>query len=128
MTEDKKTNNKPYDASYQSMDDIPQAKGKKDPFATKSWREIDRAGIIKDGGNSILYKTGNWTNKKLNFDPEKCINCNLCWPVCPDNCILVDKDGNMKGVDLEHCKDCGFCVEACPTKCLFFTDEKNKEI
>lgn len=80
-----------------------------------TWQTIasERA-VIKDTGNSALYATGNWVPKKLEFVSENCINCNLCWPVCPDDAIINDAEGNMIGVDLDHCKDCGLCVEVCP--------------
>lgn len=96
------------------------------------WQTLEKEGpVVKNAGNSEVYKTGNWVPKKLIFVKENCINCSLCWPVCPDACILFDKEGNMEGVDLDHCKDCGFCVEACPANknpdpkkhALLFTDD-----
>jgi len=93
-----------------------------------NWKEMPKGGIIDDAGNSREYKTGNWVPKKLNFDKETCINCSLCWPVCPDDAIIFDKDGNMIGVDRDHCKDCGLCVKACPTGSLSFEKEKMREI
>ncbi len=89
------------------------------PHPTKesaTWKDLEKEGpVIKASGNSELYETGNWVSKKLNFLSENCINCGLCWPVCPDDAIIFDKEGNMIGVDLDHCKDCGLCVEICPS-------------
>lgn len=95
-----------------------------------NWQDLPKGGVMNEPGSSVAYKTGNWVPRKLCFNPETCINCNLCWPVCPDDCIIVDEKGNMIGVDLAHCKDCGLCVEACPTKpkSLYFVEEETKNI
>jgi len=71
-------------------------------------------GIISTPGNTTDYKTGNWINKTLKFIPENCINCTLCWGVCPDDAIILDDAGNMIGVDTDFCKDCGLCTQICP--------------
>jgi pyruvate ferredoxin oxidoreductase delta subunit len=96
-----------------------------------NWEDVPEGAIVTKAGNSKEYITGNWVPKKLNFNKDTCINCGLCWPVCPDDAIVLDENGNMKGVDINHCKDCGLCVEACPTKpnkSLYFEDEEPKEI
>lgn len=94
-----------------------------------SWEEMPNGSVIPNSGNSEEYITGNWVPKKLIFKEETCIDCKLCWPVCPDDAIVI-KDGKMVGVDLDHCKDCGLCVQACPTtpKSLFFEESEAKEI
>lgn len=94
------------------------------------WQEMPKGALVPHSGNSKEYKTGNWVPTHLVFDEEKCIDCGLCWPVCPDDAIILDKDGHMTGIDYDHCKDCGLCVEACPTtpKSLYFEDRENKEI
>ncbi len=85
------------------------------PDSKTSWKEFEvGGGTVLDTGNSELYSTGNWVPKKLCFNKENCINCGLCWPICPDDAIILDEKGNMTGVDLDHCKDCGMCVEVCP--------------
>ena len=53
-------------------------------------------------GNQI-YGGGDW---------EKCTQCLLCTPVCPDSCIPV-KDGKREDFDLDHCKGCGICERVC---------------
>lgn len=103
---------------------------------TATWQDLEKEGnVIADTGNSELYGTGNWVPKKLNFHDDNCINCGLCWPVCPDDAILLDAEGNMVGVDLDHCKDCGLCVEICPANknpapekhALVFKDDYREE-
>lgn len=95
-----------------------------------TWEQMPEGSLIPQAGNSKEYKTGNWVPKKLIFNKDTCINCGLCWPVCPDDAIILDAQGNMVGVDYDHCKDCGLCVKACPTnpKSLYFQDEAPKEI
>ncbi|MCF7846772.1 MAG: 4Fe-4S binding protein [Candidatus Gracilibacteria bacterium] len=92
-----------------------QSTGFKVVSSSASWQELETGGgLLKMTGNSEAYRTGNWVPKTLEFVEENCINCGLCWAVCPDDSILLDEKGNMIGVDLDHCKDCGLCVEICP--------------
>ena len=95
----------------------------------KKWQELPIGAVVKEAGSSKNYKTGNWIpDKQVNWDPETCINCNLCWTVCPDEAILVDDDGNMKGIDHEFCKKCGLCVDICPSKSLKIVNKNKEEI
>ncbi len=106
------------------------------PRPKSGWKGLELGGgTVSDTGNSELYKTGNWVPTKLKFIKENCINCGLCWPVCPDDAIIFDKEGNMLGIDLDHCKDCGLCTEACPPnknsdpekRCLVFEDNYRED-
>ncbi len=77
-------------------------------------KKDDLGGKITETGNSMEYKTGHWINKTLEFQAKNCINCTLCWGVCPDDAIILDKEGNMIGVDTDFCKNCGLCTKICP--------------
>lgn len=46
-------------------------------------------------------------NKKVDLIPEKCINCGLCYKVCPMNI-------NPKNINKEKCIKCGLCNYICP--------------
>ena len=105
----------------------------KEKFSLKEdmkWQEMPKGALVPNAGNSSEYKTGNWVPTHLVFNDKTCIDCGLCWPVCPDDAIILDEGGHMKGVDYDHCKDCGLCVEACPTKekSLYFEERENKDI
>ena len=65
------------------------------------------------GGTSKQFKTGEWRTNTPKFDSEKCKQCLLCAPVCPDGCIPV-KEGRRSGFDYDHCKGCGICAKVCP--------------
>ena len=47
------------------------------------------------------------------FVEDKCKQCLLCVPVCPDSSIPV-QDKKRLEFDYDHCKGCGICVKACP--------------
>jgi pyruvate ferredoxin oxidoreductase delta subunit len=78
-----------------------------------SFRDLTEGMQIYEGGTSKQFKTGEWTNIKPTFIEEKCKQCLLCVPVCPDSSIPVE---NYKRLDFDydHCKGCGICVKACP--------------
>jgi pyruvate ferredoxin oxidoreductase delta subunit len=106
----------------------------------KGWKEIPIGGKILEPGNSINYRTGDWRTFRPVHNPEACINCMICWMVCPDSAIkpgTVDcpekglkgvnnnpKLANFGGFDLEHCKGCGLCAEECPVKAIVMKEEK----
>lgn len=59
------------------------------------------------------FKTGEWRTNTPVFCSEKCKQCLLCVPVCPDSAIPV-KDSKRSDFDYDHCKGCGICEKACP--------------
>jgi len=77
------------------------------------WTEITQGGNIYERGNSSEFKTGDWRTAKPVFIEDKCKQCMLCAPVCPDSSIPV-KDGKRLDFDYYHCKGCGICAKVCP--------------
>ena len=65
------------------------------------------------GGTSRSFHTGEWRTNTPVFDADKCKQCLLCAPVCPDSSIPV-KDSKRGDFDLDHCKGCGICAAVCP--------------
>ena len=53
--------------------------------------EMTIGGNIYDAGNAREFKTGDWRSVKPVYIPEKCIQCGLCFPVCPEDAIPVGK-------------------------------------
>jgi len=76
--------------------------------------KLTQGGTIYDAGNSVNFKTGDWRSACPIFLSEKCKQCGLCFPVCPDNAIPVGKDGNRRDFDYDFCKGCGVCAKVCP--------------
>lgn len=84
-----------------------------------SWKDLTEGMQIYGEMTSKEFKTGEWATIKPELDHDKCINCLLCIPVCPDSCIGVLPGTQERGpIDYDHCKGCGICVKACPTGAL----------
>lgn len=77
------------------------------------YRELTEGLMVFAGGTAKQFKTGEWRNNTPVFYPEKCKQCLLCAPCCPDSSIPV-KDGKRGGFDYDHCKGCGICAKVCP--------------
>ena len=86
------------------------------------WKDISPGGVITDAGNANDFKTGDWRSIKPVWIEEKCKQCMLCPPVCPDSSIPVDDDGKRTDFDYDHCKGCGICAEVCPFKAIEMKD------
>ena len=82
---------------------------------------------IYGGGNSACFETGDWRTMTPVYIVDKCKQCLLCFPVCPDSCIPVQANGQRGGFDYEHCKGCGICAHECPTKCITMVREEEAE-
>ncbi len=54
---------------------------------------------------------------------EKCAQCLLCAPMCPDSCIPV-VDGKRQDFDYDHCKGCGICARECRVKAIAMENVK----
>ena len=68
-------------------------------------------------GNAKEFKTGDWRSTTPVYISEKCKQCGLCWPVCPDDAIPV-KDGKRLDFNYDACKGCGVCAKVCPFKAI----------
>ena len=78
------------------------------------WQEITPGGEIAEGGTARLTQTGEWRSDVPVWEPDKCKQCLLCAPVCPDMSIPVNKEGKREDFDYFFCKGCGICANACP--------------
>ena len=86
----------------------------KDMTSQVTWRDITPGGAIFEGGTSQVVETGDWRTMKPGLDMDKCRQCLLCVPVCPDMSILVGRDGRREDFNYFFCKGCGICANVCP--------------
>ncbi len=80
---------------------------------TVRWQDLTPGCIINGGGTAKEFNTGEWRIDTPVFLADKCTQCLLCTPVCPDSSIPV-VDGKRQDFDYDHCKGCGICAAACP--------------
>ena len=77
------------------------------------WQDITEGNKVFEAATSRHLNTGEWRTQTPIFDREKCKQCLLCAPVCPDSSIPVS--GGCRGeFDYDHCKGCGICAKVCP--------------
>ena len=86
------------------------------------WQDLTEGLQIYEPGTAKMFNTGEWTQTPV-WDEEKCTQCLLCVPYCPDSCIAV-KEGKREQFDYDHCKGCGICVSACPFKAITMKEGK----
>lgn len=72
---------------------------------------------------SKSFNTGEWRVNTPVMLWDKCKQCMLCAPVCPDSAIPV-KNSKRLEFDLEHCKGCGICEAVCPFHAIVMKEGK----
>ena len=89
-----------------------------------SWQDITIGGNIYTAGNAREFKTGDWRSSKPVFISEKCKQCGMCFPVCPDDAIPVNHEQNREDFNYDYCKGCGICAKVCPFGAIEMRGEK----
>ena len=66
----------------------------KDMTPDVTWKDITPGCNIYEGGTSSVVETGDWRTMKPVIDWDKCKQCLLCAPVCPDMSIPVNGEAS----------------------------------
>ena len=92
--------------------------------ALHPWPEVEIGCDVHRPGSSAEFLTGNWrTGSYPLMDKEKCIDCGICWIMCPEIAFVKEDDGSYTWQG-SYCKGCGICVTTCPKKALSMEVEK----
>ena len=86
------------------------------------WQDMTPGCEIYESGTSMLTRTGEWRVITSKWLQEKCKQCLLCAPFCPDSSIPVHEGKRME-FDYDHCKGCGICAKVCPFAAIEFQEE-----
>ena len=78
------------------------------------WKGLPEGDTL-EGGTATKFNTGGWRSDRPIFIDKNCIQCFICWVVCPDSSVIIE-NGKVTGFDYDHCKGCGICDNECPTK------------
>ncbi|MBS3159515.1 4Fe-4S binding protein [Candidatus Woesearchaeota archaeon] len=89
----------------------------------KKWKELEDAGNILDKGNNEENDVSGWRSFRPIHIREKCIDCMICWSVCPDNAV-ISGDGKFIKFDYTKCKGCLICLNECPVNAIRSEKEK----
>lgn len=77
------------------------------------WQDLTPGCVVMGGGTAMEFNTGEWRVDTPVVDMDKCKQCLMCVPVCPDGAIPV-KDLKREDFDFNYCKGCGICAKVCP--------------
>ncbi|MFO7940808.1 MAG: 4Fe-4S binding protein [Bacteroidales bacterium] len=70
-------------------------------------------------------KNAGWRTFRPVIDQEACVNCMMCYLVCPDGTIYKTEEG-LK-VDYDFCKGCGVCANQCHVNAIKMVKEEHDE-
>lgn len=87
------------------------------------YQDMTIGGSIYSAGNAREFKTGDWRSLRPVYLEEKCKQCGLCFPVCPDDSIPVGCDQKRKDFNYDYCKGCGVCAQVCPFGAIEMKEE-----
>jgi len=59
----------------------------------------------------LVDKNAGWRTFRPVIDKETCVNCLVCYLVCPDGVIFKSED--KVDIDYDFCKGCGVCANEC---------------
>ena len=86
------------------------------------WQEMTIGGEIAESATSVYTMTGQWRSSRPVWLADKCRQCLLCAPFCPDSSIPV-QDKKRLDFDYDHCKGCGICYKVCPFSAIEYVKE-----
>lgn len=88
------------------------------------WRDVPLGCDVDSPGSTRSFHTGNWrTGRYPVMDEGKCIQCGICWLMCPEMAFTPEEDGSYCWSG-DYCKGCGICATTCPKKALSMEEDQ----
>jgi len=56
--------------------------------------------------------------REVKVDPDKCVHCTACLPMCPTGALSQDPDSLEVVFNADKCVVCESCVKACPYRAV----------
>ena len=94
---------------------------------TTPMEKLTIGGNIYEAGNARCFKTGDWRSLRPQFISEKCKQCGMCFPICPEDAIPIGEDLKRGDFDFDFCKGCGVCAKVCPFGAIEMKEEGANE-
>lgn len=92
--------------------------------ALHAWPDLEIGCDVTAPGSTVAFHTGNWrTGGRPVTDRDKCVQCGLCWILCPDSAYSRTEEGYY-AADERYCKGCGICAVQCPRKAIEMKGEE----
>jgi len=88
---------------------------------SKKYKEME-IGAVLPASTGLQFKTGDWRTERPVLDYQKCIDCLICWCLCPDSAIR--RKGGKVEINYDYCKGCGICSVECPVKAITMKREE----
>ncbi|MDP8218937.1 MAG: EFR1 family ferrodoxin [Candidatus Theseobacter exili] len=89
----------------------------------KGERKIDGTGVVGRLAGALQRKTywiGNGYKSHFSVSKEKCVNCGLCYRMCPSANISIKEDGEK--VFGDKCMLCVKCYNLCPVNAVLICE------
>jgi pyruvate ferredoxin oxidoreductase delta subunit len=86
----------------------------------KSLREYPTGASFTSG--HLVENNASWRTNKPVINETKCVNCFLCFLLCPEGAI--DKSETKVQIDYDFCKGCGICMNHCKLEAIIMVKEE----
>ena len=70
----------------------------------------------------VVETNASWRTERPILDGDACVNCLMCYLVCPEGTVY--KNGDSLEIDLDFCKGCGICANECPKNAIAMVAEE----
>ncbi|MCD7829940.1 MAG: 4Fe-4S binding protein [Clostridiales bacterium] len=100
------------------------------PYLTKALTNLVKKPVTEKFPAGDPPKAAEGYRGRIQYDPEKCVNCGMCMRVCAPQCMHRDieklENGDQKitfTFDLTSCTFCSMCADFCARHAITLSDD-----